>query len=171
MKSIVVAGATLLAVLIAGAAFAGTITLWDYNNGTLSPGIGSGSMAFRGGIASTPSKWDTDLGDFDLTRTENDSSDPAPITNPGTPFHQRGYRVEWGKAGDGSGMWSLADPPGTQGIIWRVSTAGHSNIKVRMDVRAKSYSPRYFQLQYFHRRHKFHHLSNHVRYSFAARAG
>lgn len=149
MKMTTVFGTVLLAVLITSFASAGTIAFWDYNQGSLSPSIGSGSMAVRGGLPVYPSKWDTDLGDFDFTRTENDSSDPTPITNPGTPLQTRGYRIEWGKAGDGvTGVWSLIDPPGTQALIWKASTTGYNNIHVRMDIRQKSYNPRYFQLQY-----------------------
>jgi|GEM_PF-1858562 len=147
MKLSKIAGLSALALILAGSAFAGTITLWDYNGGSLNPSIGSGSMAVRN-LPGSPSKWDTDLGDYDLTRTENDSSDPAPIRNAGTPLQARGYRAEWGKVTETSGCWNLTDPPGTQAVIWNTSTANKSNIHVRMDVRVKSYDPKYFQIQY-----------------------
>lgn len=148
MKTIKIALLSIAAMAITGAAFAGTIALWNYNSGNLLPSMGSGTMALRGGLPAAPSKYDTDLGDFDPTRTENNSSDPAPIAMGGTPLQSRGYRVEWGKVSDTSGVWNPALIPGAQAIVWKVSTVGYSNIHCRVDVRQKSYNTKYFQLQY-----------------------
>jgi hypothetical protein len=154
MRLLRLTGLALAILGVSCSAFAGTVALWNYNSATTAPNIGTGSVALRGGVAFD--KWDTDLGDWGAVhangqidgkvingKVENDSSDPMPIVNPGTPIRSRGIRATYKS-------WNLSTAPGAQAVVWRASTAGisTSNIKVKMDVRAKPYNPRYFQLQY-----------------------
>lgn len=164
MRTIKILGMAILALGISGSAFASTITLWDYNGGTIAPTIGSGSMATVG-LTGNADKIDTDLGDFGriyygvvegkVTNlvydgnhvpiaglVENNSSDPAPIVNGGLSTQTRGKRAEWNK------NWLTTEAPETNLVKWNVSTAGQSGIKVAMDVRIKTYDARYYSLWY-----------------------
>lgn len=165
MKTIKILGMAILALGISGSAFAGTITLWDYNGGTIAPTIGSGSMATVG-LTANADKIDTDLGDWGRINNgvvegkvanqvvdgntgfvlsgqiENNSSDPAPIVNGGLSTQARGKRAEWNK------NWLTTEAPEANLVKWNVSTVGQSGIKVAMDVKIKIYNAKYYSLWY-----------------------
>jgi len=154
LKMMKIVGFAALALALASSAFAGTITLWNFNSGTLVPAIGSGTMNTTGGLTrGKADKIDTDLGDFGAVTpggdilgkvvngmVENNSTDPMPITNNHTPAQTRGKRAEWNK------NWKYTDAPGYDMVYWNVSTLGQSNIMVALDTRIKPYNAKYFSL-------------------------
>jgi hypothetical protein len=127
--------------LVATAAMANTVALWDFNTQWTSPAmpaasIGTGSMSYVGTAAGYKSTGKPDGWTTDWSATDGHSSDPA-----ATSANIYGaFAINTMNQPQGSGPLS--------GLQWNVSTVGMQNITLSLDARLSGSTSRAFQWEY-----------------------